>query len=100
MGVTRLSLGVESVFAKRARELFISTRVDGTIDENVVILRDLDGAVATLVDEAETGMNRGAAMLTTDLNYSRTLLFLVVGESFLAVVVFGVFSVQIGRAHV
>jgi methyl-accepting chemotaxis protein len=89
-----LSLGADSVFAKHARELFTTTRVDGTIDENVAILRNLDTAVAALVDEAEASMNRGTATLTSALDRSRTLLFLVVGASLIAVLGVGVFYVR------
>jgi methyl-accepting chemotaxis protein len=89
-----LALGADSVFAKRARELFTTTRVDGTIDENVAILHDLDAAVAIVVDEAEAGMNRGTAVLTADLDHSRTLLLLVVAVSFFTVVGIAVFYVR------
>ena len=47
------------MFSRRARELFITTRVDSTIDENVAILRDLDATVGTLVHSAETEMEAG-----------------------------------------
>ena len=64
--------GSDSIFARRARELFTTTRVDGTIDENVAILRELDGSVSSLMREAEAGMERGTAALTADLDRSRT----------------------------
>ena len=92
--ITRLGQGVESVFARRARELFITTRVDGTIDENVAIQRELDAAVATLVKDAETGMERGTAALTADLDRSRRLLLIVAVISSLAAVGIGLLYVQ------
>jgi methyl-accepting chemotaxis protein len=92
--ITRLGQGVESVFARRARELFITTRVDGTIDENVAIQRELDAAVATLVKDAETGMERGTAALTADLDRSRRLLLIVAIISSLAAVGIGLLYVQ------
>ena len=38
--------GPTSVFARRARELFTTTRVDGAIDENVAIQRELEAVDA------------------------------------------------------
>jgi methyl-accepting chemotaxis protein len=87
-------LGADSVFARRARELFTGTRVDGTIDENVAIQRQLNEAVAALVSEAETKMERGTATLRDDLNRSRTLLLIVAGASLFAAAMIGVFYVQ------
>lgn len=92
--ITRLGQGVESVFARRARELFITTRVDGTIDENVTIQRELDAAVATLVNDAETGMERGTTALTADLDRSRRLLLIVAIMSSMAAVAIGMLYVQ------
>jgi methyl-accepting chemotaxis protein len=92
--IMRLGQGVESVFARRARELFITTRVDGTIDENVAIQRELDAAVATLVSDAEAGMERGTAALTADLDRSRRLLLIVAVISSLAAVGIGMLYVQ------
>jgi methyl-accepting chemotaxis protein len=92
--LVRFAQGTDSVFARRARELFTGTRVDGTIDENVAIQRELDGAVAALVSEAEASMDRGTASLVHNLDRSRTLLLLVTGASLLAAVWIGVFYVQ------
>jgi methyl-accepting chemotaxis protein len=89
-----LGIGAGSVFAKRARELFTTTRVDAAIDENVAIQRDLDAAVAVMMGEAESGMDRGVAELTGDLNRSRTLLLLVAAISLIAAVGIGGYFVQ------
>jgi methyl-accepting chemotaxis protein len=86
--------GSGSVFAQRARELFITTRVDSSIDENVAILREIDTAVGDLVREAEHNMAGGTASLTADMDRSRTLLILVVGASLLASAGIGVFYVR------
>ncbi len=87
-------LGVHSVFARRARELFTTTQVDATIDENVAILRELDGSVASLVREAEAGMERGTEALGASLDRSRTLLLIVAVASLLAAGGIGVFYVR------
>ncbi|MEA2980580.1 MAG: hypothetical protein QOF09_2403 [Alphaproteobacteria bacterium] len=92
--IARLGLGVDSVFARRARELFTATRVDATIDENVAILRELDGSVTSLVREAEVGMETGTAVLAASLNRSRTLLLIVAVTSLLAAGGIGVFYVR------
>jgi methyl-accepting chemotaxis protein len=92
--ITRLGQGAESVFARRARELFITTRVDGTIDENVAIQGELDAVVATLLNDAETGMEQGTTALTADLDRSRRLLLIVAVISSLAAVGIGMLYVQ------
>ena len=76
--------GATSVFARRARELFVTTRVDGIIDENVAIQHELDVAVAALVNEAERGMERGTTKLFENIDNSRMLLLLVVFASIFA----------------
>lgn len=76
--------GEISVFARRARELFTTTRVDGAIDENVAIQHELDSVVASLVSEAEQGMERGTVALFDNINNSRMLLLLVVLASIVA----------------
>ncbi len=91
--------GSGSVFARRARELFTTTRVDSSIDENVAILRELDSAVGDLVREAEHNMAGGTASLTADMDRSRTLLILVVGASLLASAGIGVFYVRRRLVH-
>ncbi len=76
--------GDTNVFARRASELFTTTRVDGAIDENVAIQRELDSVVASLVSEAEKGMERGTDTLFENINNSRMLLLLVVLASIVA----------------
>ncbi len=92
--ITKLGQGAESVFARRARELFITTRVDGTIDENVAIQGELDAVVATLLNDAETGMEQSTTALTADLDQSRRLLLIVAVISSLAAVGIGMLYVQ------
>jgi methyl-accepting chemotaxis protein len=89
-----LALGANSVFARHARELFVTTRVDATVDENATILRDLDGSVASLVRNAEISMEIGSATLTASLNRARTLLLIVSLASLLAAGCIGVFYVR------
>ena len=79
--------GDTSVFARRARELFTTTRIDGAIDENVAIQRELDSVVASLVREAEQGMEHGTISLVENINSSRMLLLLVVLASIIAAAV-------------
>jgi methyl-accepting chemotaxis protein len=76
--------GGANVFARRARELYVTTRVDGIIDANVAIQRELDGAVAALVNEAERGMERGTTELFENIFQNRMLLLLVVIASIIA----------------
>jgi methyl-accepting chemotaxis protein len=97
--LVRIAVGTDSVFAKHARELFTTTRVDGTIDENVAIGRALDAAVAALVREAESNMNRGIAVLADDLDRSRTLLLVVSVLSLLAAAGISWFFVQRRLVH-
>jgi methyl-accepting chemotaxis protein len=92
--LARYGLGGDSVFAQRARELFTTTRVDATVDENVVILRDLDASVSSLVREAEFGMETGATALSANLNRARTLLLIMAVASLIAAGGIGVFYVQ------
>src|SRR4051812_7890507 len=92
--LARFGLGIDSVFAQRARELFTTTRVDATIDDNVTILRDLDNSVTTLVHEAEVGMETGAAALAASLASARKLLLIVSLASLIAAGGIGVFYVR------
>ena len=82
------------MFARRARELFVTTRVDATIDENVAILRELDRSVAALVKEAEFSMQAGKEALAESLARSRLLLLIVTIVSLCAAAGIGVFYVQ------
>ena len=86
--------GADSVFAQHARELFTATRVDGVIDENVAILRELDTAVAGLVLGAQTAMDLGGVDLAHRLDRSRLLLLGVVIASTLAAIGIGIFYVR------
>jgi methyl-accepting chemotaxis protein len=92
--LARLAVGVESVFARRARELFVTTRVDATVDENATILRDLHGSVGALVREAEIGMESGSTTLAASLDRARTLLLIVAFASLLAAGGIGIFYVR------
>lgn len=77
--------GPTSIFARRARELFVTTRVDGIIDANVAIQRELDNAVAVIVNEAEQGMERGFGRLFENIHNSKMLLLLLIIASIFAV---------------
>src|ERR1700688_403641 len=92
--LSRFSQGADSIFARRARELFTTTRVDAAIDENVSIQRELDSVVATLVNEAEVSTQAGTAELIDSLKISSRLLLIVVVTSLLAAGGIGVFYVQ------
>ena len=92
-GLVLLGQGADSVFALRARELYLTTRADNTIDENVAVQRELDDAVNALVREAEANMQRGVANLSGNLDRNRTLLIFVVA-SLLAAAGIGVFYVR------
>ena len=82
------------MFALRGRELAAGTAGDRTIEENTALQRELDGAVAALVGDAEATMNRGASRLIEDLGRNRALLLTVAVASLLAAAGIGVFYVQ------
>jgi methyl-accepting chemotaxis protein len=84
----------DNVFALRSRELAAGAAGDRTIEENTVLQRELDGAVAALVSDAEATMNRGASRLIEDLGRNRALLLTVAVASLLAAAGIGVFYVQ------
>jgi methyl-accepting chemotaxis protein len=92
--ITHLSQGADSVFARRARELFAITRVDAAIDENASIQHELDAAVAVLVSEADASTQASAAALVANLNVSGRWLLLVAIASLLAAGGIGIFYVQ------
>jgi methyl-accepting chemotaxis protein len=92
--LTRFGSGPDSVFAQRARELFTTTRVDATTDDNVTILRDLDKAVTSLVQEAEIGMDKGSGALAASLARARKLLLIVSVTSLVAAGGIAVFYVR------
>lgn len=89
-----LGIGANSIFARHARETFVSTRADATIDENVAIQRDLDKTVAGLVSEAENGVMRTTSSLGQTLNHGRVLLLIVALVSIVASVGVGTLYVQ------
>jgi methyl-accepting chemotaxis protein len=92
--LNRISQGVDSIFAKHARELFSTTHVDAAIDENVSIQRQLDSLVTVLVKDAEAETQRGAVRLVRNLQVSKLLLLLAVVSSLLAAGSIGFFYVQ------
>jgi methyl-accepting chemotaxis protein len=92
--IARFSQGADSIFARRARELFTITRVDAAIDENASIQRELDAAVAIMVSEAEGGTQASARELSDNLKISGRWLLLVAAASLIAAGGIGVFYVQ------
>lgn len=92
--IIRFSQGADSIFARRARELFTVTRVDAAIDENASIQRELDAAVAIMVAEADASTQAGAKELVANLKVSGHWLLLVAIASLLAAGGIGVFYVQ------
>lgn len=91
-----LAVGVDSIFARHARETFIATRADATIDENVAIQRDLDVTVAGLVSTTQSGVEGSTAALSNTLNHGRILLLVVAITSVLAAVGVATLYVQRG----
>jgi methyl-accepting chemotaxis protein len=89
-----LGVGANSIFARHARETFVATRADATIDENVAIQRGMDQTVANLVSTAQQGVERGTAGLIDTLGRSRVLLLMVAFISIIAAAVVGTFYVQ------
>jgi methyl-accepting chemotaxis protein len=89
-----LGTGGGSIFARHARETFVATRADATIDENVVIQRDLDKTVAELVSAAENGVRHSTASLTETIDHSRILLLVVAFLSIVASAGVATFYVQ------
>jgi methyl-accepting chemotaxis protein len=79
-----LGAGADSVFAHRARELFVATRATATIDENVAIQRELDETIANLVSAAQDGVAHSTGTLTGSIDHSRYLLLVVAFASILA----------------
>jgi methyl-accepting chemotaxis protein len=89
-----LGIGANSIFARHARETFVATRADATIDENVAIQHGMDQTVANLVSTAQQGVERGTASLIDTLGRSRVLLLLVAFISIIVAAVLGAFYVQ------
>jgi methyl-accepting chemotaxis protein len=92
--IARLGQGADSIFARRARELFTITRVDAAIDENASIQRELDAAVAMMVAESDASTQASATELIGNLNVSGRLLLLVAVASLLAAGGIGIFYVH------
>jgi methyl-accepting chemotaxis protein len=92
--IVPLGQGAGSIFARRARELFITTRVDAAIDENASIQRQLDSAVAGLVNDTDASTQASAAALIGDLDVSGWTLLIVSVVSLLAALGVGFFYVQ------
>ncbi len=76
--------GPASVFALRAREHFITTRLDAAIDANVAVQLELDRVAAVLVSDAERSMDRSTAALFENIDQSHMLLLLVLLASIFA----------------
>jgi methyl-accepting chemotaxis protein len=76
--------GGTGVFMRRIRELEAGARADKIIDENLAIQRELDSVAASLVAAAERGMERGAAALFDNIEWSRMLLLLIVSACIVA----------------
>ena len=72
-----LATGPNSIFARHAREMFVATLADATIDENVAIQRYLEKEVGLFVAAAQDGVGRGTASLANTLGRSRILLLIV-----------------------
>jgi methyl-accepting chemotaxis protein len=88
--------GKDSLFVLRSQELAVSARADRAIEDNVAIQHELDGAVATLVAEAEAAMKQGASGLVQSLDVNRTLLLIVAMASVVAAGCISVFYVRRG----
>jgi methyl-accepting chemotaxis protein len=89
-----LGVGANSIFARHARETFVATRADATIDENVAIQRVLDDTVANLVSVTQKRVAASTAGLTETLGHGRILLLIVALVSIIAAVGVGTFYVQ------
>jgi methyl-accepting chemotaxis protein len=89
-----LGIGADSIFARHARETFVATRADATIDENVAIQRGMDETVANLVSAAQRGVEDSTARLTGTLGRNRILLVAVALASIIAAAGVGTFYVQ------
>lgn len=92
--IVRFGEGSESIFARRARELYTTTRVDAAIDENTSIQHDLDSAVGDLVNYANVSTEESTVALIDDLNASGRLLLMVAVVGFLTAVAIGYFYVR------
>jgi methyl-accepting chemotaxis protein len=92
--LNRNSQGIDSIFALRARELFLTTHIDAAIDENVSIQKQLDSSVMTLVRDAEFNEQGDAEALIQSIQISKVILLLIVTLSLIAAGSIGFFYVQ------
>lgn len=89
-----LGVGTNSIFARHARETYVATLADATIDENVAIQRTMDETVADLVNAAQQGVISSTARLTETLGHGRILLLIVALGSIIAAAGVSAFYVQ------
>jgi methyl-accepting chemotaxis protein len=89
-----LGVGSYSIFARHAREIFVATQADATIDENVAIQRGMDETIADLVNAAQQGVEHSTAGLIQALGHGRVLLLIVALVSIIAAAALGAFYVQ------
>ena len=89
-----LATGPNSIFARHAREMFVATLADATIDENVAIQRYLEKEVGLFVAAAQDGVGRGTTSLANTLGRSRILLLIVALVSIAAAAGIGTMYVQ------
>jgi methyl-accepting chemotaxis protein len=86
--------GDDGIMAVRGRELAAGARADRTIEDNARIQRELDQAVAALVDEVELRMIGGIGRLSGELDRNRMALIAVAVLSLLISGAIAVFYVQ------
>jgi methyl-accepting chemotaxis protein len=89
-----LGIGADSIFAHHARETFVATLADATIDENVALQRSVDETVASLVKAAQRSVEYSTANLIGTLGRSQILLLVVALVSIFAAAGVGAFYVQ------
>jgi methyl-accepting chemotaxis protein len=89
-----LGVGTYSIFARHAREIFVATQADATIDENVAIQRSMDETIANLVNATQQSVEYSTAGLIQALGRSRVLLLIVALVSIIAAAAVGAFYVQ------
>jgi methyl-accepting chemotaxis protein len=92
--IVPLGVGTYSIFARHAREIFVATQADATIDENAAIQRNMDETIANLVNATQQGVEHGTAGLIRALRRSRVLLLIVALLSIVAAAAVGTFYVQ------
>jgi methyl-accepting chemotaxis protein len=95
-----LGHGADGIFTLRARELEAAIHAEATVDQNIVIQRQVEAAVSALAFATVVEMKDNSAELISDLNHDRNLLMAVAAVSLLAAAGIGTFYVQrrlIGR---